>query len=393
LKGWLQATRTNNPKKGLIHIALALSVSAVWGKVWPFLVAIFYFGFLILSHEIGHFSAAKAFRVKVNEFSMGMGPRLLKKKRGETLYSLKAFPFGGSVLMDEDEESSDDPRAFTNQKPWKRFTILAAGAIVNILCGVVIMGVIVTMDPKTVVPEVKAFGETSITNSQGLAVGDRLHKLGGKRVHTWLDLNFLLNRSKDGKMELVVRREGKRVNLGQVQFKQGEMEDGTTFYGLDFYLAQYEKGNRSFGLLAKETAGESLALARMVYLSLMDMVTGKFSLREISGPIGVVTMLSSGAQQAQESAAGADKTQALYALMDLLLLFGLISINIGIMNLLPLPALDGGRLFFTLFEMIFRKPVPKKFEAMVHGVGIVLLMVFMVIISFSDIIALITGKR
>jgi len=377
----------------LIIILLALSIGTVWGKVWPILVAIFYFGFLILSHEIGHFSAAKAFKVKVNEFSMGMGPRLLKKKKGETLYSLKAFPFGGSVLMDEDVENSDDPRSFTRQKPWKRFSILAAGAIVNILCGVVIMALIVTMDPKTVVPIVRDFGETSITNAQGLEVGDTLYKLGGKRVHTWLDLNFLLNRSKTGKMELVVKREGKRVNLGQVQFKQGELEDGATFYGLDFYLVQYEKGDRSVGLLAKETVGESVALARMVYLSLMDMVAGKFSLREISGPIGVVTLLSSGAQQAQESAAGADKTQALYALMDLLLLFGLISINIGIMNLLPLPALDGGRLFFTLFEMVFRKPVPKKFEAAVHGVGIVLLMLFMVIISFSDIVALITGKR
>lgn len=374
-------------------IILALRIGAIWGKVWPILVAVLYFGFLILSHEIGHFGTAKSFRVKVNEFSIGMGPRLLKKKKGETLYSLKALPFGGSVTMDEDVESSDDPRSFVNQKPWKRFLILAAGAVVNVVCGVVIMAVVVTMDPKTAVPQVKAFGETSITNGQGLEVGDTLHKLGGKRVRTWLDLSFLLNRSKNGKMDLVVKRGGKNVDLGQVQFKQGEREDGTAYYGLDFYLVTYEKGSRSLALLAKETAGESLALARMVYLSLFDMVTGKFSLRDISGPIGVVTLLSSGAQQAQESAAGADKTQALYAIMDLLLLFGLISINIGIMNLLPLPALDGGRLLFTLFEMIFRKPVPKKLEAWVHGIGIVILMLFMVIISFSDIYALITGKR
>ena len=370
-----------------------MSIGAAWGKVWPFLVAILYFGFLILSHEIGHFSTAKAFRIKVNEFSVGMGPRLLKKKRGETLYSVKAFPFGGSVLMDEDEESSEDPRAFTNQKPWKRFTVLAAGAVVNILCGVIIMAVIVAMRPTTEIPRVKSFGETSITNGQGLEVGDTFHKLGGKRVYTAQDFFFLLNRSKTGKAELIVRRDGKKVDLGQVQFKQGQREDGTTFYGFDFYLVEYKKGERSLGLLAKETLSESVTLARMVYLGLFDMITGKFSLREISGPIGVVTLLSSGAQQARESAAGADKTQALYAVMDLLLLFGLISVNIGIVNLLPLPALDGGRLFFTLVEMVFRKPVPKKFEAWVHGVGIVLLMLFMVIISFSDIFALITGKR
>ena len=329
----------------------------------------------------------------VNEFSMGMGPRLWKKKKGETLYSLKAFPFGGSVLMDEDEEVSDDPRSFTRQKAWKRFIILFAGAFVNILCGVIIMAVIVTVDPKTYVPQVKDFGETSITNTQGLEVGDKIHSIGGKLVYNSIDLNFLLNRGKDGKMDVVVKRDGKKVTLPDMQFKQGEREDGTTYYGLDFYLVGYEKGNRSIGLLTKETIGESASLARMVYLSLMDMVTGKVKLREISGPIGVVTLLSTGAQQAQESAAGEDKLQALYAVMDLLLLFGFISINIGIMNLLPIPALDGGRLFFTLIEMIFRKPVPKKFEAVVHGVGIILLMLFMVIISFADIFALVTGKR
>jgi len=374
-------------------INLAISIGAIWGKAWPILVAILYFGFLILAHELGHFSAAKAFKVKVNEFSMGMGPRLWKKKKGETLYSLKALPFGGSVLMDEDEESSDDPRSFTRQKAWKRFIILFAGAFVNILCGVIIMAVIVTMDPKTYVPQVKDFGEASITNTQGLEVGDELLIIGGKRVYNSLDLNFLLNRDKDGKMDVVVKRGGKKVTLPDVQFKQGEREDGSTYYGLDFYLVGYEKGNRGFGLMVKETLGESASLARMVYLSLMDMVTGKVKLKELSGPIGVVTMLSTGAQQAQESAAGEDKLQALYAFMDLLLLFGFISINIGVMNLLPLPALDGGRLFFTLFEMIFRKPVPKKFEAIVHGVGIILLMLFMVIISFADIFALVTGKR
>ncbi|MDR0531423.1 MAG: site-2 protease family protein [Oscillospiraceae bacterium] len=372
---------------------LAFSAGAVWGKVWPILLAIVYFGFLILSHEIGHFTAAKSFKVKVNEFSMGMGPRIFKKKKGETTYSVKALPFGGSVLMEGEDDESADPRAFGKQKAWKRLIILLAGAFMNLVCGMIIMAVIVGMDPKTMVPQVAQFGQEPITSAQGLEVGDVLYKINGRRVRTWMDLNFLLNRSKTGLVDLVVKRQGKTLGLGEIQFKQGETADGVKYYGCDFTLYGVEKGERSLGLFLKETVGESISVARMVYLSLFDMVTGKFKLREISGPIGVVTMLSNGAQQAQEQATSGNKAQALFALMDLLLLFGMISINIGIMNLLPLPALDGGRIFFTLVEMIFRKPVPKKFESYVHAAGFALLMLFMAVVSFSDIWALIKGHR
>lgn len=380
-------------------ISMAVSIGTIWGKVWPILVAILFFGFLILSHELGHFSMARLFRVRVNEFSLGMGPRLLKFKRkgGETLYSLKAIPFGGSVLMEGEDEASEDARAFGNQKAWKRFCILIAGAMVNLICGVIIMGVIIGMLPYVGTPEVESFVEASTSCDFGLEVGDEIIKVDGHRVFSYLDVSYLLSRV-EGKTDIVVKRDGKRVKLEDVEFPQREVE-GKLNTLRDFSLVYYSRdpadegrsGRTTIAMRVKETFGESVTYVRMVWLSLLDMVTGKYSLRDISGPIGVVNILSEGAQQVQEGAASEDEDAARDALLMLLNLFALISINIGVMNLLPLPALDGGRLFFCLIEMIFRKPVPKKFEAYVHAAGFVLLMIFMVIIAFSDIWSLIKG--
>ena len=375
-------------------LPLAISIGELWGKAWPFLVAILYFGFLILSHEVGHFSAARIFRVRVNEFSMGMGPRLLKykPKGGETLYSLKAIPFGGSCLMDEDEEAGDDPRAFNNQKPWKRFCILFAGALVNLVCGVLIMGVLVGMSSTILTTKVRGFvSEEAVTQAQGLQTGDVITKINGRRIYSFMDLEYLVSRA-GGKVDLTVKREGKQVKMPGFQFPMEEVE-GMQRIQFDFLPVYYSAnpeyqsaaGRPTLGLRVKDTLQESVSAVRMVWLSLLDMVSGKFRLRDISGPIGVVSILTDTAQEAQQGAASEDKAAAMGALLTLLNLFALISINIGVMNLLPLPALDGGRLVFTGIEMIFRKPVPKKFEGYVHAAGFALLMVFMVVVCFSDI--------
>jgi len=379
-------------------IPLAIDLGALWGKAWPIIVAILFFGFLILSHEIGHFSAARAFRVHVDEFSIGMGPRLLKRrsKKSGTLFSLKAVPFGGSVLMDEDGEASESPHAFINQRAWKRLCILGAGALVNLVCGVIIMGVIVGIAPEVGTARVNNFVEHSTSCDFGLEPGDRLVKIGGKRVFSFMDLGFLLSRVKDGKTDLVVQRGGKNIKLSGVSFPQREIEDRTVTvrdFGVVYYSRNADDedaaGGTTFAMRLEDTLGESVSAVRMVWLSLLDMVTGKFRLQDISGPIGVVSVLTDSAQEAQQGAAAGDKAQALDALLSLLSLFALISINIGVMNLLPLPALDGGRLVFCGIEMVFRKPVPKKFEGYVHAAGFAALMIFMVVISFSDIWALV----
>ena len=379
-------------------LPLAISIGALWSKAWPFLVAILYFGFLILSHELGHFSAARAFRVKVNEFSMGMGPRLLKfkPKNGETLYSLKAIPFGGSCLMGEDEEAGEDPRAFNNQKPWKRFCILFAGALVNMVCGVLIMGVLVGMSSTILTTRVRGFvSEEASTLAQGLQTGDVITKISGRRIYSFMDLEYLASRA-GGKVDLTVKRGRETVKLPGFQFPMEEA-DGIQRIQFDFMPVYYSSnpeyvnaaGPPTLGLRVKETLTESVSAVRMVWLSLLDMVTGKFKLRDISGPIGVVSILTDTAQDIQQPPDEEGKSAAKNALLTLLNLFALISINIGVMNLLPLPALDGGRLVFTGIEMIFGKPVPKKFEGYVHAAGFAALMLFMVVVTFSDIVALI----
>jgi len=371
-------------------IPLAISIGALWGKAWPFLVAILYFGFLILSHEVGHFSAARAFKVQVNEFSMGMGPRLLKfkSKKTGTVYSLKAIPFGGSVLMDEDEESSENPHAFTNQRAWKRFCILFAGAFVNLVCGVLIMGVLVGISPAIYTSRVVEFRKEAVSDTQGLRLGDAIVKVNGRHVFSAMDMGFLYSRCRGGTADLVVRRGDETVMLTGVKLLQYVSKGSDEpFYSYDFYLEEIQAPEP--GPRLRETLSQSISSVRMVWLSLLDMLTGKFKLRDISGPIGVVSILTDTAQEAQQGAASQDKAKALGALLTLLNLFALISINIGVMNLLPLPALDGGRLVFTGIEIIFRKPVPKKFEGWVHAGGFALLMVFMLIVTFSDIWGLI----
>ena len=359
-----------------------------------------FFGFLILIHEIGHFSAARAFKVRVQEFSLGMGPRLLKIKRGETLYSLKAIPFGGSVLMDEDDENpGDDPRAFVNKKPWQRFIILFAGAFMNILCGVIIMGVLVAVTPGMMSTRVGEFRTGAVSYEHGLRQGDQILRVNGRRVFSSMDVYFLHSRIDDPQVNLVVRRDGRNIRFDNLPllawYVPGDEDDDDdeppeTFFFHDYRLAEYAR--RTPGLMLRETAGQSASMIRMVWLSLFDLVTGRFSLREVAGPVGLVAIVADSAQEVQQGVAEQDREAVAASLRMLLLLGALISINIGVMNLLPLPALDGGRILFCFIEMIFRKPVPKKFEGWVHAVGFALLMALMVVILFSDIWGLITGR-
>jgi len=364
-------------------------------------VGILFFGLVILVHELGHFWAARANDVKVVEFSIGMGPRLLKKQRGETLFSLKAIPFGGSCLMEEDEGPSDDPRAFVNKKPWRRFTILVAGALMNLLLGVVMMSVVVAASPMMPTTTVGAIwsppaaqeyledGEEAVPQiptlqAQGLLPGDTITHVNGRRVLSHIDIDFLYFRGGMSAVDLVVNRDGQRVELPGLQLREWPRVDGTYGYFLGFSQAG---APRSVGRVLGETFARSASMTRLVWLSLFDLVTGQFGLNDMAGPVGLVVMVGDGAQGVQEGiAAGQSLAQAL---SPLLFLGALISINIGIMNLLPLPALDGGRIVFVLIEGIVRKPVPKKFEGTVHAVGLVLLLLLMAIVTFSDIIGLI----
>lgn len=353
-----------------------ITAGAVWGKVWPVLLAILFFGLIIFFHELGHFTFAKLFGVKVNEFAMGMGPTLFKFKKGETKYALRLFPIGGFVSMEGEDEESESENAFCKKPAWQRFIIVAAGGTVNLIMGVIIVAVMLTQTDLIGLPEVHSFEENAVS-SQYLQAGDKIEKINGKNVYSEYDLSFLMSRDKDGIIDFVVEREGEEVALDGVKFQTYD-NNGTLTIVYDFIIKGVPP---TFASVAKNAVLESVSIGRIVWISLLDLVTGQYGLSDLSGPIGTVTYIADAAQTSVQ------ETDYTY----LLTLMAMIAINIGLFNLLPLPALDGGRLFFLLIEIIFRKPVPQKYEGWVHAIGLVLLMLLMVVISFSDIMRLIRG--
>lgn len=373
-----------------------LSIGTVWGKVWPVLVAILFFGIIIFIHEFGHFIFAKLFKVKVNEFAMGMGPTIFKFQGKETKYALRLFPIGGFCAMEGEESESDDEGSFSKKAVWKRMIIVVAGATFNLILGLIICAVILGSGDLISTNQIHSFDEKAVSNVEGgLMEGDKLIKIDGKHVFSGYDISFLMQRNADGVFDFVVERDGEKVELQNVKFATMENKDGknTIIYdfiivGIPSFRGLSEAQNKTayffsaLGNSVKYSFGDAVSIGRMVYLSLFDLITGQYHLSDLSGPIGTMQIIS---EVAQESASSFDFSY-------LLTIMALITINIGLFNLLPIPALDGGRLFFMFIELIFRKPVPAKYENWVHSAGMILLLIFMAVVSFSDIWKLIQGK-
>jgi len=354
-----------------MYLSFLTTASAVWGKAWPILIAILFFGLIIMVHELGHFTFAKLFKVRVNKFAMGMGPVLFKFGKHETSYSLRLFPIGGYCLMEGEDEESDDERSFSRKPVWKRFIIVAAGATVNIILGWLIVAIMLGQANLIGTTQIKSFYKDSVTSAAGIKAGDKIISINGKRVYSSFDISFLMMRSKDGVMDFGLKRGNEKINLNNVALKT-ETVDGKMQIIYDFVIKGVKPSVLS---VAKYSALETVSMGRMVWISLFDLVTGKFGFKDISGPIGVVGYIAQAAGQTHKA-----------NLTPILSLMALISINIGIFNLLPVPALDGGRLFFMLIEIVRRKPVPQKYESWVHAAGLILLLTFMAVISLKDII-------
>ena len=344
--------------------------------MWPFLVAILFFGLLISIHELGHFTFAKLFKVKVNEFALGMGPAIFKKKKGETTYALRLLPIGGYVSMEGEDEESADENAFGNKKVWQKFIIVAAGAIMNLILGVVIVATCLSMDELVGTTQILTFQENAISQQTGLQEGDQLLEIDGHKVFSDMDISFLMTRSDDGVFDMTVRRDGKKVELEGVTF-QTQKQDGYTLITYDFVILGKET---TFLNVLTTAVKQTASIARLVWLSLFDLITGKFGLADLSGPVGTVNILADVTSSAVESREN---------LISALTLMSFVSINIGVFNLLPLPALDGGRLFFLVIEGIRRKPINPKYEGYIHGAGLALLLLLMVAVTFNDIVNLI----
>ena len=343
------------------------------------LIGVLLFALIIFSHELGHFLTAKWSGVRVNEFALGMGPRLLHFRRGETEYSLRLLPIGGYCAMEGEDEESSDPRAFNNGSVWKRILIVAAGAIMNVLLGIFLMGCLLATQDRFATTTVSKFDEAgSMLEQAGAQVGDVIVNINGYEVYTDKDLSFALAMADPTQTVVTVQRGEERITLPVIDYTEGTGEGRVR---LDFYVQPQEK---NAGTLIAKSFSDTTSVVRMVWKSLYGLVTGQFSMNDVAGPVGAAQAITQSAAAGLESSFGDAVCNIVYMLM-------VISVNLGVVNLLPLPALDGGRLLFLLIELIRRKPVPPKYEGWVHAAGFVLLMGLIVLITFNDLWRLFTG--
>ena len=337
------------------------------------LIAILVFGFLIFIHEFGHYIFARIFKVHITEFSIGMGPKLLwydSKKTG-IRYALSAIPFGGYVAMVGEDGESDDPNAFNKKPAWQRFIITIAGASVNIIAGIIAIVILASM-VNIGGTEIAAFPETEfIVSSQdsGLMVGDRIIKVGNNYVNIVDELSYEIMRNGHEPVDVTVIRDGKELTIPKVKFPTDE-EMNTKFGIMDFQVYAMDK---NIGSVLGYSVSKSVLIVRMCWESIIDLIIGRYDVAAVSGPIGIGEVIGEAASHGASS---------------LLSIASLISINLGVMNLLPIPALDGGRTLLILVEWVTKKKLPPNVEATMNAVSLVILLALSAIIMVKDVIGL-----
>ena len=345
------------------------------------ILAILIFGVLVAIHELGHFTAAKACGVRVEEFAVGMGPAIFKKKKGETEYSLRIVPFGGYCAMTGEDGDSDDPRAFVNQTVWKRLIILVAGAFMNFLLGFVIVLILFSTAEGFRSPVITEFMEgCPYESNDALHAGDRVWSIDGRRVLQYGDVGDFLARG-DGVYDIVVIRDGKKVkieNLALTKLEYPGQEQpmyGFLFGGFD---------DATPGNVIRYSWYSTRQFVRLVWMSLGELVSGRVGVQDLAGPVGIVNMM---AETGEQAASTAD------ALYDIFYFGAFIAVNLAVMNLLPIPALDGGRVFFLLVtwivESLTKKKIDPKYESYIHAAGMVLLLALMAYVMLHDIIRIV----
>ena len=437
------------------------------------IIAVLLFELIIFFHEGGHFLTAKLSGIKVNEFALGMGPKLFSFKRKETVYSLRLFPIGGFCAMEGEDEDSTNPHAFNNAKIYKRMLVIIAGALMNIILGLIFMGILLAPNPYFTTTTVSDFSPKAYSANSGLEIGDKVLSVDGYKVNNSMDLSYALSTVKVSEVEgdslqiykqdccnalydayaelvrngkittdeqnseafnsiaesayvindatdnksaykalqlgvedlsrivpnesitvsaievketrqrfrttLEVERNGEKLTLENVDFfTYTTAEDSTPKLAVDFYL---EAKDNNFINLCAETGSQTVSVVRMVYDSLFGLIKGGYGFNDLSGPVGIATVTVEMAQEGLKSGFGDAVKNILYIMM-------IITVNLGIVNMLPFPALDGGRFVFLLIEAIFRKPVPRKFEAIVNAIGLGLLLLLIAVITFKDVFKL-----
>lgn len=342
--------------------------------------AILIFSLIIFVHELGHFVTARLFKVKVHEFAIGMGPKIFSRTKNNITYSLRAIPVGGFCAMEGEDEKSSDPEAFNNKAWYKRIIILAAGATMNVVLGFLIcltlLSVTAGISKGISVPEVASVVEGSDA-AQFLKPGDKIVKVGDTRVNIIRDINFAMQQNQNAPVTITVKRDGELINK-EIKPYEVTYEDESKGYIIGFTTSV--KGVNPIRVL-REAFFETIWMVKMVLVSIGMLFGGQVGINEMSGPVGVVSAMN---ESAQAGGGG------LIGFLNLLFLASFISVNIGIMNLLPIPALDGGRIFFTLIEAVTRKPIPPEKEGVVHFIGLILLFALMIFATWNDILRLLS---
>lgn len=436
-------------------------------------IGILLFELIVFIHEFGHFITAKKCGVQVNEFALGMGPKLIQFKKGETLYTLRLFPIGGFCSMEGEDTESDSERAFGNKPVWQRMIVVVAGAFNNIVLGLIMMMILLVQSPYFSSTTVSSFSQAAFTSKSGMQVGDQITDIGGYPIYCSRDISFAvamlelqivdgddfsiykedcgftlvrqysslkaedytddelnaitavfndgieklnvcttkqeadsitaatlskvnelsgveytpekseyMAQRKRFRTDVTVLRDGDEVTLENVDFYTYLGDNDTPTVALDFSVTAIEK---NVGTLISESFKSTVSVVRMIWKSLYGLVTGTYGMNDIAGPVGAASVVTQAAQVGLESSFGDAVNNILYMMM-------IITVNLGIVNLLPLPALDGGRLLFMIIELIRRKPVPAKYEGWVHAAGFLILLGFIVVVTFNDIIRLVTGS-
>lgn len=321
--------------------------------------AVILFVLLIFPHELGHFLSAKAVGIKVNEFAFGMGPALFQREKGETLYSVRLVPIGGYCAMEGENEESEDDRAFNNKPAWAKIFVLFSGAGMNILISVLTLSVIIGVigSATTTLGVVE---KNYPAYEAGIRAGDNIVAIDGEKMNSWNDVVQSI-RSSEGQRELTVERDGQKIDF-RVTPKINE--EGNMVMGIS------GKPSHSPFLAVKGGLRGTYNLILFMGDSLKQLFTGSVDVSELSGPVGIVTM------------AGTTGKQGMYYFGSLI---ALMSINLALINLLPLPALDGGRILFVFIRKVTGKMISDETEGKIHGIGMMLLLVLMIYVTFNDI--------
>ncbi|MBS7299324.1 MAG: site-2 protease family protein [Eubacteriales bacterium] len=367
---------------------------------------------MVSIHEFGHFFVAKLCGITVTEYAIGMGPAILKKQIGETLYSLRLLPIGGFCAMEGEDGESDSERAFCNQKLWKRFLVVVAGAVLNVLLGFVIFVIISVQNAPFATNTIESLDERSYMYQAGVMPGDKIVEINGRNISFYRDITLYKSEIDSvEEVEMTVKRDGKKLEFtfplselsGNRVYNENSLTETTTMNGItETKEYAYTEGTQippeiigkevpvsgmmlgfsprleelGFVSLINEAYCNTKFVVKLLYKSLWDLVSGKAGIEQVSGPVGIVDAVNTAVHS------------EVMPWLNVLSLAALLTINLGVFNLLPLPALDGGRILFMLFELVRGKPVPPEKEGLIHGIGLILLLIFAAIISFKDIMML-----